>query len=84
MYLLTVYHFSLIAGFTPRELAMQCDFYECADLIDELARVQLQQEVARIKESRIKGTEPFDMVDSNTHYAFDGVLALFSKMSVFW
>ncbi len=48
----------LIAGFTPRELAMQCDFYECADLIDELARVQLQQEVARIKESRIKGTNP--------------------------
>ena len=45
----------LITGFTPRELAMQCDFYECADLIDELEKMQQKAANARIRESKIKG-----------------------------
>ena len=28
-------------GATPRDLSQQCDFYECADLIDELKGVYL-------------------------------------------
>ena len=34
---------------------MQCDFYECADLIDELETMQQREANARIRESKIKG-----------------------------
>lgn len=47
-YLLTV-------GLTARELAMQCDFYECADLIDDLEKIQIEEEKEQLRQSRIKG-----------------------------
>ena len=35
---------------------MQCDFYECADLIDDLERLQTEQKKERLRQSRIKGS----------------------------
>ena len=35
-------------GATPRDLAQQCDFYECADLIDELKGTLTVRKVANV------------------------------------
>ena len=46
----------MLAGLTPRDLAMQCDFYDCADLLDELEQLQAKVLEDRLKETRVQGT----------------------------
>ena len=46
------YHL-LCTGLTPRDLAMDCDFYECADLIDDLEKLKIKQEEDFLREERL-------------------------------
>lgn len=34
---------SVPLGLTPKDLAMDCDFYDCADLIDDLEKLRIKQ-----------------------------------------
>ena len=43
------------SGLTPRDLAMQCDFYKCADLLDELKEIMKREAEERLKQSRLQG-----------------------------
>lgn len=42
-------------GLTPRDLAMQCDFYDCADLLDEMEQLQAKLREEKLKETRVQG-----------------------------
>lgn len=43
------------AGCTPRDLAMDSDFYDCADLIDDLEKLQIKQMEDAIRSKRLEG-----------------------------
>ena len=43
------------SGLTARDLAMQCDFYKCADLLDELKEIMRREAEDRLKQSRLQG-----------------------------
>ena len=43
------------SGLTARDLAMQCDFYKCADLLDELKEIMKKESEERLKKSREQG-----------------------------
>jgi hypothetical protein len=43
-------------GLTARDLAMQCDFYKCADLLDELKEIMKKESEDRLRKSREQGT----------------------------
>lgn len=42
-------------GLTARDLAMQCDFYKCADLLDELKAIMKKESEDRLRKSREQG-----------------------------
>ena len=46
----------IFPGLTARDLAMQCDFYKCADLLDELKAIMKKESEERLKKSREQGT----------------------------
>ena len=45
------------SGNTARDLAIYCDFYDCADLIDELQKLQMKQLEDQRQSEKIKGTD---------------------------
>jgi len=49
--------FAVVApsGNTARDLAIYCDFYDCADLIDELQKLQMKQLEDQRQSDRVKG-----------------------------
>lgn len=42
-------------GCTARDLAMDYDFYECADLIDELEKLKIKHQEDILRAERIEG-----------------------------
>lgn len=42
-------------GCTPRDLAMDCDFYECADLIDDLKKLKMKHDDDLLRAERLIG-----------------------------
>ena len=46
----------IFPGLTARDLAMQCDFYKCADLLDELKAIMKKESEERLRKSREQGT----------------------------
>ena len=50
-----MYSSNYYSGLTARDLAMQCDFYKCADLLDELREIMKKESEERLKRSRVQG-----------------------------
>ena len=51
----TAFSTKILPGLTARDMAMQCDFYKCADLLDELKEIMKRESEERLRKSREQG-----------------------------